>query len=485
MAESAELKIVVRAVDATKSVLAGIGGRIVSVLLKPLGLVTNAVRGIVKQFFSLKSLLLGGGIIGVISALTDGLAKNAKEYYPIFSAETQRKIDDTASAFNRLGASLKSVFGEVIATFGLDEKLNNLSDWLRDNKQNIVQFFDDLTTKIGNLGREVGATLKDFQRLVFALTHPVDAAKMQFGGGATFDPAMYGGSGPGSFNPATVQRILDEQSRRGVAVLDRTGLEGPVFGPSGFGLNYDVPLPPGFGAESRPSSRPSFPSALGGPDPLALVTVLPAVEAHLKATAEATAKVAKAQEIAGVSTKQLTDELTKQSAVIEDAIISVDEYADLFAGNFTDAFLDAIEGTKTFARAFGDMTISIIRDIGRLLVFRSIFGLVAGALTSPGTLTDPTSQGSGGFLTPDFDFPQIARAGGGSMTRAGIVSVNEQGRERVFLPRGARVEPAHFRGGSSGLTVNVIGARDARATATEVIAELRRNGALRAAVRLA
>lgn len=451
---SAELKIVVRAVDATRSVLDGIGRRILGVLLKPIGLVANAVRGIVKQFFSLKGLLLGGGIIGAIGALTSGLAKNAKAYEPIFSPATQQKIDDTASAFSRLGASLKKTFAEIVVEFKLDEKLNYLSDWLRDNQAGIIQFFRDMGESIG----KAASFAKDLLASLVSLPTPAIDAMKKAASGKQQDAA----------------RLTSPYA----GIMDRP-------------LDFSH-LPAGVDSrptDSRPSSRPS---SFYGVDPLALATIAPAIERHVAASKN----LANAQEIVAEKTNAATaaisthhGTITADIEVVERAIIATEEYADTIAGNFTDAFFDAIEGTKTFARAFSDMTISIIRDIGRLLVFRSIFGLVAGALTPSLAGSNAGNIGglgeAGGTFGAGFEAP-YGFAGGGRASSSGAVRVGEQGPETVFLPRGARVNPAHREGGmGGGITINVVGARDARATATEVVAELRRNGALRAAVRTA
>jgi hypothetical protein len=48
-----------------------------------------------------------------------------------------------------------------------------------------------------------------------------------------------------------------------------------------------------------------------------------------------------------------------------------------------------------------------------------------------------------------------ARAWGGDVTGAGWYDVGERGRERVFLPQGARVQPAHAMASTGGNTFNI------------------------------
>lgn len=456
---SAELQIVVRAIDATRGVINAIGGRILKVLLAPLKAVGNAVKGIFKQFFSLKGLLVGGGIIGVINGLTQSLAKNAKEFEPIFSAATQDKIDKTATAFNKLGASLKKTFAELIVEFKLDEKLNALSDWLRDNQDKIIKFFKDLAA---------------------AIREAYEAAAKFFG--------IKGGGAAGGGGGASKTPLIDAAiKRREAEAQAAAALTSPYSG------IMDRPLD--FGS----ASRPSYNVMDEEPDPVdtafdklraweaangRVITIMPMA-------AKASEGFGKAQEIVGEKVAATTKAVDAQAVafkadteVIERAIIATEEYADVIAGNFTDAFFDAIEGTKSFARAFGDMTVSILKDIARLFVFRSIFNAVAGALAPSAGGTGTDTVGGVGNAGTDYN-PDFGRAGGGRASSSGVYSVGEQGRERVFLPRGSRVEPAHMAsGGGGGLTVNVVGARDPKATAAEVVARIKADPVLRHAIGL-
>lgn len=84
--------------------------------------------------------------------------------------------------------------------------------------------------------------------------------------------------------------------------------------------------------------------------------------------------------------------------------------------------------------------------------------------------------GSGGrtFGTPTAA-PRGARAMGGLATRTGVYDVGERGRERVILPQGARVQPAHAMAGG-GDTINIYGSNLTAGDVAREIAWRRRIG---------
>jgi len=453
----ATMTIAVRVRDEATAALTAIGGRAGRTLLRPFNAIGQSVGRLVKSMFSLRTLLVGGGGFAILSRVMGDLAKNAKQFEPIFSAEKQQQIDDTVTAWNKLVASFKSVVGEIFGSGALASSLNKISDWFRDNKKPIVE-------------------LVEYFVWAFTVGLPDAASK-----GA--DAVV-----------AAMKRIWAGIAR------PETAAAGPYSGIMDRPLDFSK-VPGGTDSRSSDILKTSFPPGTQGLPPEfqwwlndapkatqnidALNMVLDDYREPMGQFNELNAEAApivkevtKAVDASKVSLSNLT-------VIIDNGIIQLREYADIVADSFTEGFFAIIEGTKSVARAFADMVTDILREVGRLLINRAVaslvFGLIAGGVSAGTTATgvlpgEATSSGvpvgglRGGFAV-------------GGTSRGGSVMVGERGPERVSLPRGARVDRTDQSGGGGGITINVIGARDAKATAAEVIRELEKHGGLRASVK--
>lgn len=116
----------------------------------------------------------------------------------------------------------------------------------------------------------------------------------------------------------------------------------------------------------------------------------------------------------------------------------------------------------------------------RILPILQFLGIVSG----PGKTVSTISKGGGGGRTfgdgggggRTFSQPSRgAKAWGGDVLAAGMYDVGERGRERVFLPQGARVQPAHA-GGGGGDTFHIYAPNASPAQVANEIAWKRRMG---------
>ncbi len=439
---SAELTIIVRAQDAASRVIGTIGRTIGRVLLAPLKVVGNAVGGILKQFFSLKTLLVGGGIIAATRSLVSNLATAQDSYKPLFSAETQAKINDTASAFNKLGASLQSIFGDLVVSFKLDEKLNAFSDWLRDNKQGIIDGFREITEGIAKAASVIGGFFSQID-----------------------------GRGFGGRTPATSEEI----ERRLKMAEDRAaGRPIPFTTSEQFGPVNQV------GSEEQRIIDEYL--TIGGKHSLDLVKFTAAqneMRAQLNETAPIVQKVTAATEEfftgtaqAVVTVEDLGKAVAELTPIIE-GYLTVGEASELVASTITDGFQDLIQGTVSVGQAFGRMVSTILGELGRLLLYRSLLKLLVsvgssafGGSAAEGGLGGGTDGAFGGSFESPTGYASGGRVKGRTRARVG-----ENGPEEVILPGGSQVIPSQrSRGSNGGDTFNIYGARDPKATARELAA---------------
>ena len=507
---SAEMTIVVRAQDAATKEVAKISSNVSAtikrVLLAPINSVRNAAAGIVKQFFSLKGLLLGGGIIAAVKGLSDGLSTSAKEFRAVFGPATQRGINAVDEAFGRLGASIKSTFGAILGdnASSITALLDGMSDWLRDNRADIVSFFKTVAEGVRDivaLVRQLASGGTTFGKLVgFSGTNILGVPRFGGDGSAEARRAIEHDAAV-RFDVARSslpRQSIESMSRNYEAVMASFRAAAEQVGAGEGATMVDrlvssdslerlndlastmATITDGFTTNTEAVQRVADAWA-GGDQSLTSALRAATIEvekfnAAKSGAAPIVGEVTAAVKEEKVAVEETTKAVAELEVVTKAAIIAFDEVAESVAGNVTDGLFEFIERTKSAAQAFGGMVSSILRELGRLLVYRSllssILSLGAGAAGSalPGDATSsgvPVGGLRGGF------------ASGGIMRAGGVASVGENGPERVVLPGGSRVVPAHRSRGGDGTTVNVFGARDARATAREVAAEMRRNATLR------
>lgn len=491
---NAEVTIVVRAVDAATKVIRSIGLTVGKVLLAPLKSVANAVKGIFKQFFSLKGLLLGGGILGVIRSVVGGLSTSQTKFKEVFSSATQRGINAVDDAFTRLGASIRATLGNLVGagSSGIAGFLDSISDWLRDNQAGIQKFFRDLVDTF----REVAAIVRGLVSKRFSLGD------------------MLWGDGEG------MRKGLARQKEFDVALQHFEKNAKRVFGLNG-GLTSIQQATESGDAGVRANARMVLDvyegkleearAKLTTANPLTVAKGM--VDAETEALRHATAAMTElnaaatthaeivstfdhagiADELGQVAGKAAAaaKEVDKLTPIIE-GYLEVSEFADLAAGTITDSFEAIIRGTQKVGQAFASMVATVIGELGRLLLYKSLFNLLTSVFSigsKLGGLDSIPGSTSSGALTPDYDFPQYSSgnpvpqlASGGTTRRAGVATVGENGPERVVLPAGAQVSPSQRSRGGGGDTINVYGARDPKATAAEVMYAKRRSAGLRRAL---
>ncbi len=454
---SADLTIVVRAQDAATRVITGIGKTVGRILTAPLRGVVKAVGDITKQFFGLKGVLVGGGIIAAVRGLTDGLSTSEKSFKAVFSPEVQSRINAIDDAFGRLGASLKATFGNIVAEFALDEKLNSVSDWLRDNQATIIQGFRDVGSAIATTATTIVDLIKSVEKF-FSTADAVTHTQ--------------------KFSDRDLEIINRSRRASGDPLLSPEFRTTELFGP---------PIPPEAEADWSGFADKFWEAKAGAS------AATSAVQDAAKATATLTEAQSQAAPIVEEVTAAVKDRaVAAQAVAAEDekvaevikGYLTVAEAADLVASNMTDAFYDMVTGAESVGRAFGRMVQTIIGELGKLLLYRSLINLLTSLGTSLFTAKAPTG---GGAFTSESGFGGLtstAFAAGGKVRRHTFARVGENGPENVLLPAGSSVEPAHrSRGGDGGSVVNVYGARDPKATALEVMAQMRLRPALRAALR--
>ena len=168
---------------------------------------------------------------------------------------------------------------------------------------------------------------------------------------------------------------------------------------------------------------------------------------------------------------------------------------DAIAHIMTDSFLDGVDAmidrTKKFGAAFEDMVSSMLRSIARMLanealfsLFRVLIGAIVGVFSGGGSSYTSASSGVG---SPGYigSLPGAlgGTAAGGPAMGGSPHRVGENGPETFVPSTSGYIQ----RGGGSGDTfnINIVEAKDARATAQAVMAEIERNRGFRQRLQLA
>jgi len=437
----ATLDIAVRVTDVATASIKGIGDRIGRFLLAPFNAVGRSVSALFNRIFSLRGIITGGALVAGLREIS-ALSKDATEFVPNFDEQTQKRIDGIALAERKLSATFKNVFGSAAADSPLQSWLEGLSDWLADNKQAILNFFRDVRDffsdvvtfirAIANASPEWLKKAPDFVRNFVA------SMSLEF------------------HNLLQTQREVQSLANLKETISKLGGDTG--------GLNLAT-----------------YPTNLSGAFATSAKDLRDAAEAAGVA-ASAQEDLAKSYDAANeVLTKYLhlqresSANLVKEKHSLGDYVVSLREVADTLANQTTDALMGFIDGSLKAGQAFSQLVSGILKDLGRLLIQRSLLDVF-------GSLLGVTGFGSGttGFAGI-FGNPG-GKASGGTVERSGVYNVGERGPERVFLGRGSRVQPNGGGQGGGGLTINVVGARDPKQTASEVVAMLRSDHRLRRAL---
>lgn len=478
MPDDATLTIAVKVRDEATRQLAGITSRVRKTVFSPLTTMATQFRTLFRRVFSLEGVLAGGALFAGVRAVTD-LAKNAREFNASFSPEEQGRIDRVVESMRRLGTQLQRTLGLTIADSGVGGLLDGMTLFLRDNAAGISAFFKDA----GVFFDKAAAFVKVMASGKVTLGDLWDAT----GGGKRGAEARLGLS----------NALADMREAEALADAIEQIRAAGITRPGGFGTGVSIFTELASANEDSEALTIAF-RALeqAGEDEVAQLNAIASALRDYRINVTDAGNVTDkfkdqfiAMQPATLEVQRAMEKLRKEwlenTEIIRD-YLTVGEAATSVANGITDAFFDAINGTKSFGRAFADMTVSILNDISRLLVFRALFSAITGAIggavggspagasAQPGAGVDPGAFGSG--FTPPSGY-----AMGTSSARGGIATVGERGPERVILPRGARVEPSHRSGNGGGITINVVGARDPQATAAEVIAQLRTNPAFRRA----
>lgn len=119
-----------------------------------------------------------------------------------------------------------------------------------------------------------------------------------------------------------------------------------------------------------------------------------------------------------------------------------------------DSIMGVIDGTKSLKDAFADMATSIVNDLIRMQIRKSITGPLSGFLEEG--LGSLFGGGGGGFASGFAGAPALGFADGGVTSSRRPYMVGERGPE-MFVPNmTGRVVPNNALGGGGEVTVNVI-----------------------------
>ena len=99
------------------------------------------------------------------------------------------------------------------------------------------------------------------------------------------------------------------------------------------------------------------------------------------------------------------DEINHAQAQIEEQTKKASEkqnqYANLIASSFANSFQSISDGTKNVAEAFGDMAVSILQDLSRMIIQQSIYNAISGFFgpaTGTAGAAAPAAVATGGFF---------------------------------------------------------------------------------------
>lgn len=165
-----------------------------------------------------------------------------------------------------------------------------------------------------------------------------------------------------------------------------------------------------------------------------------------KEQAETIERVAEAYGKAALAIENARSPLANFARESANVSRALNQFAASSLDQMTNELASVITGTKSAADAFKAMANSIINDLLRIAIRKSITGPIASMLGG--------SFGGGDILSSATSFIG-SNAGGTDNWRGGLTWVGEHGKELINLPRGSQVIPNDIARGGMGSTNNV------------------------------
>jgi uncharacterized phage infection (PIP) family protein YhgE len=452
-----KLNIVLRAFDKTRAGFAG---------------VRRGLDGVKKSVFSVKGALVGLGSGAALKAMASNIDELAKQSARLgitvnqlqtlqFAAsqsgtgaaelskgfekfnksisEASTGLGTSVKAFDALGVTLTNNDGSLKTT---DELLNEVADGFTniENPADRVRFAMDLFGRSGagmvNMlqegSEELKKTREEYNKLTFALSGE-DAKKVEEANDL-FDKLK---RTLGSIAQQITVAVLPAMASLGKALLQNvlTKVANTIQGLSllkvAFAEFFNATLAqlPGFSEMSE--------EAFGE-----------ATVARLREVASAYNEVTVNVEEIGVKAKGAGEEITRLQTPLEQAVGKLKDFSDSSKelkanlaeaalnglGHLEDGIMSIIDGTKSAKDAFKDMARSIVNDLLKIAIQKSITGPLAGAL--------------GGFVGG-------GKAIGGAVQAGGSYLVGERGPEILTMgTRGGHIIPNNQVSSGGGVVIN-------------------------------
>lgn len=511
-----DLGIRVYLIDQATAGLKGIAGRVKSILTAPLTASFTSLRALFNRIFSLRGVLVGGALTAAIREI-DKLAIGYTKFQEVFSDNTQERINSIASALSRLGAQFRTVLGNAAASNaeGVTGIIDSLTEFLASHQADIVDFFKSALSFF----RDGAVLMQAFFRYLFDGVDKL-SDKTRHGSDWLDSLGIIITQGIGDAGRAVKTGIaqiagdirrekLNEAIKEAFGLDDKTaGGAVAAMGQIALGLT-SVEKYANLTTDQINLARVALKAyddeiekvktsdvTMADAERAAYDAVTKVLEGHARAVREVAKAHEEGDKIVANKTlptlQQLSDkyddssqralqerdaqiELARKfidSQVIIAGYLKIGDLVDTFGNQFDNAFDSIVDGTKNVGQAIGQMVTGAIRDLAKLelsKVFKDLLRLGFGAIFGGGDAF--SSIFSGG------------KAVGGTADRGGGYVVGERGPEKVYLPRGARVNRTDQGGRGGGINIQVNGARDPIATAKEIVAMIKVNGQLREAIR--
>jgi len=462
-----ELAVILKLKDQITKPIASVASKVLSALGGAFSKTASAIFNVTRFIDHLTNV--AKKMIGEFlkfGKIANELAPDAQKFIPNLSDQDAARVKSVAESYNKLGASIKSLFGHTVA--GLKDEITGVMDaissFLSEHKDDIITFVRQLISLVKDLytllkgissGRIGFADfMPNMPKSVVAADSAWAAARAWLGGGGI------GGAAGAGFATAALdtrnrqsltQKIAELRMQDALAEFDRvasaaTGKDVAAMRPGdierhmNFVLEYMKMMSPelftmGDAAEKAATEAKDLATSMGNEDG----ALTDSIEGATAALNKFKPKLA---------------EVPSLAAEAQRVLVQLSEVAQTMADQMTDAFFAIIEKTKDVATAIKDMVAGIIKDIGRMLINRALMQLLSGLLGA----TD-----SGGAFTGIFGNNSPAGGGhasGGPVGAGRWTMVGERGPELVRFGSSARVynasDSAQMAGGPS-IVVNVSG----------------------------